>query len=675
MKRSAPFILIWVGLLAAVAWPQVPEIPPPDALAQSTEALSKDNRALTQRVLAFERQHADLVTKRSDDFALVKLRIDKVGLLLTRYTEGELRNDAARKLLTEASAMMDLVEAGKDFPPRPTTGLVEMAYLSPSDWSAQPYYLYRPEKLDPAKPVPLILFLHGYVSYMDKLNWLELTFPSEDMTKLAEETNGIVLVPFARSNTDFQGIGEQDVLETIRLALKKTPADPDRVFLGGVSMGGSGVWTIASHCPDLFAGAFPVAGRTDYYLWKQLKPSDLPRFQRWLIDKEFSISVPQNFVNLPTRTYHTQSDILVNVAHSREMDRALTAVGAPSHYTEITEGNHWTWTSSFGDPELAKWVLATKRNRFPESVRFKLYDLKANRAYWVTVDGIAKWGQAAEVTARRLSPALVEVRSSNVEALTLHLDREGMKLAEKVTVDLNGKKTEITIKDRADFSTGKPGDGPTKRNGLCGPFADVFNGKFLLVFGTKGDEGARRADQILAIRMLKDWYEFSAGLAQVRADVDVNDQDLADCNLILFGTPKTNAVLARIAPELPIKFDRGQYVIGKEKYPDSLGLVMIYPNPLSPKRYVAVCSGLHYGEMLPVNHKYDLLPDYVIFEGPADTDGTNWFRCAGFFDSHWKLDESLVEMRGPAPPEEPPVPAPGPAPAPGNQGPPPEVGP
>src|SRR5437879_10436338 len=56
----------------------------------------------------------------------------------------------------------------------------------------------------------------------------------------------------------------------------------------------------------------------------------------------------------------------------------------------------------------------------------------------------------------------------------------------------------------------------------------------------------------------------------------VDEKVIAGSNLILWGDPQSNKVLAKIADKLPIKWDDS-----KPHVP-----VLIYPNPLNPKKYV-----------------------------------------------------------------------------------------
>jgi pimeloyl-ACP methyl ester carboxylesterase len=54
--------------------------------------------------------------------------------------------------------------------------------------------------------------------------------------------------------------GERFVLTLLEIAKTQHEIDPDRVYVAGFSMGGTGSWFFAGRHPDLFAGAVPGAG-------------------------------------------------------------------------------------------------------------------------------------------------------------------------------------------------------------------------------------------------------------------------------------------------------------------------------------------------------------------------------------------------------------------------------
>ena len=54
---------------------------------------------------------------------------------------------------------------------------------------------------------------------------------------------------------------------------------------------------------------------------------------------------------------------------------------------------------------------------------------------------------------------------------------------------------------------------------------------------------------------------------------------------------------------------------------------------------VVVQSGEFWGGALPLNHKFDLQPDYLVFTSGIDrSDSTNQVITAGFFNNIWEVE-------------------------------------
>ncbi len=63
------------------------------------------------------------------------------------------------------------------------------------------------------------------------------------------------------------------------------------------------------------------------------------------------------------------------------------------------------------------------------------------------------------------------------------------------------------------------------------------------------------------------WRRFFRGEARVIKDDAVSDADIASSNLVLWGDPSSNKILAKIADKLPIKWSAAEIVVGSQKYP------------------------------------------------------------------------------------------------------------
>jgi hypothetical protein len=183
-----------------------------------------------------------------------------------------------------------------------------------------------------------------------------------------------------------------------------------------------------------------------------------------------------------------------------------------------------------------------------------------------------------------------------------------------------------------------------KRSGLQGPVDDAFLDSFIFVTpsgeptapGTA--EWAAREQE----RAIREWRRQFRGDAQVRRDAEISDEDIASSNLILWGDPGSNKILARIADRLPVRWTADAIVLGGESYPAATHApILIYPNPLNPERYVVLNSGFTYREFDYLNNARQTpkLPDYAVVDvsTPPDEHLPGKIVRAGFFDEDWGL--------------------------------------
>ena len=192
------------------------------------------------------------------------------------------------------------------------------------------------------------------------------------------------------------------------------------------------------------------------------------------------------------------------------------------------------------------------------------------------------------------------------------------------------------------LSASSDDEGLHKRHGLQGPIDDAFMDSFIMVHPTgpplNPTVGAwASAEEKHAI---EHWRLQFRGEARVKQDTEVTDADLAAHHLVLWGDPSSNALLARIASKLPLRWDSTGVHAGDAIYPpDRYAPVMIYPNPLNPKRYVVLNSGCTFREYDYLNNARQVakLPDYALidFRVAPSARGPGRVAVAGFFDESW----------------------------------------
>jgi hypothetical protein len=141
------------------------------------------------------------------------------------------------------------------------------------------------------------------------------------------------------------------------------------------------------------------------------------------------------------------------------------------------------------------------------------------------------------------------------------------------------------------------------------------------------------------------WRKQFRGEARVKDDEAITDGDIASHHLVLWGDPASNKVLARIADKLPIRWGGDNVQLSGKSYPASNHVpVMIYPNPLNPKRYVVLNSGFTNREYDYLNNARQVprLPDYAIIDVrvPTTSRAPGGIVTAGFFGEKWELKET-----------------------------------
>jgi hypothetical protein len=138
----------------------------------------------------------------------------------------------------------------------------------------------------------------------------------------------------------------------------------------------------------------------------------------------------------------------------------------------------------------------------------------------------------------------------------------------------------------------------------------------------------------------KDFAKWLRADVRVKEDTTVSKEDIASNNLVLFGDPGSNKILAQIAGKLPIKWTKDEIIVGTTKFSAADHIpVLIYPNPLNPKHYVVINTGitLHAPDLEGTNAlQYPRLGDYAVFTitgGKADGKA----EIAGMFDENWQI--------------------------------------
>ncbi len=571
---------------------------------------------------------------------------------------------AARRLLQQGLDRAKQLQAGQT-PWATATGLVVRGYRSKIDGSVQPYGLVVPASYQPHTPhqFRLDLWWHGRGE-----NLSELSFINDRQNNPGQFTppNAFVLHPYGRYCNANKFAGEVDTFEAMEHVKKHYPIDENRIVARGFSMGGAACWQFATHFPDVWCAAAPGAGfaETAEFLGnfqnERVKPTPWERtLWHWYDATDYAA----NLYNLPT------------VAYSGEIDRQKQAADVMAKALKAQTGI--TLTHIIGPntphryhPEAKKEIdrridalAAQGRNaRDWSEMKFVTYTLRYSRCGWVRIDGLEKHWDRAEV-ALHLGGNLT---TRNVSALSLIVppgEWGRPVLEDEFIKDVPTLRIDGDTLPRGDYQSDRSyvlharkvnghwarvasaeWDGPHKSPGLQGPIDDAFLDRFLMVRPT----GKPLNDKVGAWakgemdHAVTHWRQQFRGDALVKDDTAVSDADIAASNLILWGDPSSNALLAKIADRLPVKWTAQGVRVGSQTFAaDTHVPVLIYPNPLNPKKYVVLNSGFTFREYDYLNNARQVpkLPDYAVLDVsvPPSSRFPGKVVLADFFDEQWRL--------------------------------------
>jgi hypothetical protein len=555
---------------------------------------------------------------------------------------------AAKSLLQQGKERAAQLAAGQA-PWTTATGLVVRGYISRIDKSVQPYGLVVPPSYSPtaAHRWRLDTWFHGRDEAPTQVNFL--TARQKNAGEF-QPRDTIVLHLYGRYCNASKFAGEVDFFEALDAVKRAYPIDENRIVDRGFSMGGPSVWHFAVHYPSLWAAASPGAGFAESAQYLKLKltgDTAPPWWEQTLFHYYDSVDYAANLVNLPVIEYHGEIDPQKQAGDM--MERAMTAEGIKLPRLEGPQTAHKFHPET--KLELAAQIDAIAergRNPRPRKVRFTTFTLHYNQSDWVTIDALGKHWERARIDAEQVSVNEFKVTTSNVAAFTLDVGHSAR--APFATVD--GQRLETGAAGYAHFrKTGdqwaivKSADAPGlhKVHNLQGPIDDAFLDSFVFVSptGTPLSPAVAKWAASEEKRAIAEWHRQFRGDAQVRDDKDVTDADIASSNLVLWGDPASNRVLARIADRLPVEWTAAGVVMGKNRYDAANHApILIYPNPLNPRKYVVLNSGFTFREAdyLSNARQTPKLPDYAVVDTrtPADGRFPGKIVLAGFFDEDWR---------------------------------------
>jgi predicted peptidase len=198
------------------------------------------------------------------------------------------------------------------------------------------------------RPYPLILLLHGFGDAgMEGDQYLKVGLPPAIQAR-KESFRFIAVIPQGHSGQWSPGSWDaKRALAILDRVEKEYRVDRVRVYLTGLSSGGSAVWEWAARNPDRWAAIVPISSAG-------CDPELIPRFR-----------------HIPCWCFHNVNDKRYPPTEARATIAALRAAGGRPRYTErfypanTAPERHNAWDAAYGAPDLYAWLLQHRLPREP----------------------------------------------------------------------------------------------------------------------------------------------------------------------------------------------------------------------------------------------------------------------------------------------------------------------
>ncbi|MBW3542753.1 MAG: prolyl oligopeptidase family serine peptidase [Planctomycetes bacterium] len=657
MSRSSFPITALMAMFAA--GPLFAQPAPPEDAARFRHEIETLRERLRELQKA-RRDAADADNRRFDErpYADVELYAKAAEWILRHeefYTPAYVEQTAVA-LATGLARLEELQRGEPEWLNRPGTTI--RGYVSKIDGSVQSYAITLPAGMNPnaARRWPVTVELHGRSNQMNEVNFIH----RHDGRDAPEGLDHVRLDVYGRGNNAYRWAGESDVFEALDDVRRRFRIDDKRITLWGFSMGGAGAWHLGLHHPSQWSSVGAGAGFVDFYKY-QNQAEKLPDYQHQALHIYDAVDYALNAFNVPVITYGGELDkqlvastTMVEAAGERGIEIPLIVGKGQGHRF---------------DPESREKFMAFHRQHsekgraaYPgaKEIRFITFTPKYNRCEWLTVEEMIRQYEPATVEAKLDDDeGILRVKTENVAVLQIARDVKGFVDIDGDLLPLGGaaggllpgvyyeraanRWSDLTYQASRRFA-----ENPNlrKRHDLQGPIDDAFMQPFVCVRGSGepwSKEHAAWADWTLE-RFSREFDKWLRGRPPVVEDRELTEELIASSNLVLFGDPGSNSVMAKVLDRLPVRWDEQGFEVNGQRYDAAThGLSLIYPNPLNPQRYVVINSGhtFHAQDFEASNAwLFARLGDIAVQKVTRTDDGyEEQVQWAALFDMNWRLPD------------------------------------
>ncbi|PCH68243.1 MAG: hypothetical protein COC06_09950 [Bacteroidales bacterium] len=458
------------------------------------------------------------------------------------------------------------------------------SYVSEIDNGIQYYQLFIPEKYDGKERLPLMIEMPTSIKRfphpLQSFRFADLDL-ADLFTRMSNKYNIAILCFNGRTidRMNNNNIDEADLIENIRAVKSIINVDTTRFYLRGACRSAFHTLKMGVKMPDMWAGISMTSPAINHQ----------NKYSPWE-EKNNVLDMLNNLRYIPVLNIHSAIDTHMPITSSEYFNH-LAEEEKLSNYTFVKLPLEFEkyYSAEYMDKIINFFLKYSTKDKPDNELSFSTYQLKNNKASWITIESMEKYGEKATVNGS-VKDNIIEIETSNVESFSVDLAKLTYNKKDKLMVKQNG---EVVYNDYPSESVVTVN--PVKKNILCknslteGPFCHIFSKPFVIVQGTIGLAEETSWNKKIVNMLNEKWLEEYYVQCRVKADTAISQYDINNYNLLLIGSEHSNSMIRKYKDRLPLEVNKRSIVIdGKSFNGVNLNYYLIYPNPENGDRYVGI---------------------------------------------------------------------------------------
>ena len=207
-----------------------------------------------------------------------------------------------------------------------------------------PYRLFVPSEYDALQKYPLVVFFHGHPERGTD-NEAQLTYQPSPLVFVSPANQAKHPCFMVAPQCPPEGVWSdptrrRQIRELVNVLQANYSLDTNRLYVTGLSVGGSAVWDSLTQNPDLFAAGIPIAAGA--------------------LTSQVLALIPQ-ITNSTVWAFKAADDEVFNALDTDRLINQFRKSGGAAIYTRYLNGGHAIWNPAYATPGLVDWLMAQRK--------------------------------------------------------------------------------------------------------------------------------------------------------------------------------------------------------------------------------------------------------------------------------------------------------------------------